>query len=151
MVDQAGNYIFELDGEKYRIMKMQYREQREFFKNVMKKAFHVNELGETALDLYSDGCDHAQDWLLARIYHKTESRYYPLSDEGLQQYLDFVGEKLNLKPVPAVNELFMAGVDALLENFTSTEKESTQVNSNHHVVEDSEVETSPNLLSKTLP
>ena len=150
MVDQAGNYIFELDGEKYRVMKMNVFQQREYL-GVIKDAFFVDFDGNSTLNFYSVACNNAQDWLLPRIYHNISGAYKALNSEYMDEYLAYIEKEKGVKPITTINSIFVKGVDALLENFTGSGQAKPQVNLDPNADEDLQVDNTPNLLSKTLP
>lgn len=148
-LDIAGNYIFDIEGEEYRIMKMNIFQQREFL-GVIKHSFNVVEDGSARLDLYSVESDKAQDWVLPRISHKSGDKYTALSGVNLEVHLDEMAKAHNTKPLIYMNSVFIKGVNELLENFTGSVEELTPQNSSQNAGESSENTNTQNLLSQTL-
>ena len=119
-LDAAGNYLFEVGGSQYRVMKMDVFKQRDFI-GVMKKTFISDENGDAQIELYSQSANDAQDYLFPLISVKDGAdSWVALMPTALSNHL----ETLSGNPLNAMNEIFSAVVGDLIENFTGTGEES---------------------------
>ena len=139
MRDLAGNYTFTFLNNTYTIMRMGWREQREFI-GVLKKALNNN--GE--LEPFSDGFNQAQDWLLEKIALSSGSSLQYLKGD----FLDIHLESFTDSPIEIVNGIFSEAVRELTENFI--QNGSRQNNSSQEPEKSSKSQSSQSRLSKTL-
>lgn len=107
MKDAAGNYLFTYEGNNYKIMRMGWREQREFIK-VFKNVFNENN----EIVPFTDEFNNAQDWILPKIAHINNGLQY-LKDDYLETHL----ETFNDVPIHIVSGIFAAALSELAENF----------------------------------
>lgn len=139
MKDQAGNYIFEYRGNTYKIMRMGWREQREFI-GVLRGALNA----DSELEPFTEDFNKAQDWLLSKIAVSDGTSLQYLKDE----FLDIHLESFNIPPVQAVNAIFQTAAGILASNFIQSG--SQQNNSTQEPVGSSKSQNSQSKLSKTL-
>lgn len=139
MRDVAGNYIFSVKDNNYKIMRMGWRQQREF---IGKISLALDDYGN--MIPFSEGFNEAQDWLLPKIAHVDNGTLQYLSDDYLDDHLD--GNTDN--PFELANEIFSEGVKVLTENFTQAD--SPQKNLSQDAEKSLEKTSSQNKLSATL-
>ena len=140
MRDQAGNYIFEANGDTFSIMRMGWKQQR----NIIGKLQSIVDADGNIM-VFSDGFNSAQDYLMPMIRHNlSETTFQYLDDDYLDDYLDRKEENA----IVIVNEIFVNALMELNSNFF--QNESPQKNSNQDVGENSESINSQNKLSQTL-
>lgn len=145
-LDAAGNYLFEVAGQQYRVMKMDVFKQREFI-GVMRKTFVADDNGDVSMQLYSEDANAAQDYLFPFISVKDGVDSWSfLTPNGLTKHLD----TLSSNPLNAMNEIFSVVASELIENFTGTAEESRPRNSNQEPESDSRKTDTPGLLAQTL-
>ena len=107
MKDAAGNYLFTYEGNNYKIMKMGWREQREFIKIFTTVP---NEFG--VVTPCDDNFNIAQDWLLPKIAHVNNGLQY-LKDDYLEMHLETFGGA----PVQAAVGIFVVATKVLSDYF----------------------------------
>lgn len=122
MKDAAGNYTFSYKGNNYKIMRMGWREQREFIK-IFKDIFDENN----QIVPFTDEFNNAQDWILPRIAHINNGLQY-LKDDYLESHL----ETFNEVGFQTVSGIFTAAIAEISTHFFP--EGSTQNNLNPDVV-----------------
>lgn len=139
MRDAAGNYIFEYQNNKYTIMKMGWREQRDFigiFRNVTDENDEIQP--------FTEEFNKAQDWLLPKIAHVTSGALQYLKDDYLESHL----ETFTISPVESSIGIFLSAVKELMTSFFP--KGSNQNNLNQDAELSLEKTDYQTKLSKTL-
>ena len=161
-LDAAGNYLFQLndgvDNSEYRILKMHIIAQREFL-GIAKNAFievvenikdeEGNIVQETSseLDIYSEGCNKAEDYLFERTQVKDGvDSWIFLNRSNMAAHFEKIEGRT---PIISMNRVFTAAISSLLENFTGTGAKVSLLNSNQAQEGKSERVSLASQLSKT--
>lgn len=131
-IDAAGNYVFELGQETYRVQKMDVFKQREMI-GLVQEAMVTDidpDTGKsyTEIKFFSLGCNALQDWLFPRISRRhPDGKWSNLAHDKLDTYLESLGGS----KVENMNAIFTHVMHGLMENFTGTGHTVSLINSNH--------------------
>lgn len=143
MKDAAGNYTFIYENNKYTIMRMGWKQQREFIKYMTKVIVTDEDTNDTSVESFTDEFNEAQDWLLPKIAHVQDGSLHYLKDD----YLDIHLESINEPAFKAATGIFIAAISELSNHFFQVG--SNQKTSNHDAAKSLENTDYQTQLSKT--